>query len=496
MTRLNAFIIGSTILAASPGCHTDTLTPEEIEQAAGDAAQRFGLSIVGIRLEDRDNAKTRVREQSMPMRPCPAGGNRTLINEDTILLEDCGVMPGFVMNGQVKIVEDDTDQDLRIEFINLRGTYGMYTYVADGFIEEKNNPDGSLTFAADFKASTTELYGETDITEISGNLTISSDGTMLGGFTLGRGSLVSPLVCTFDGQNVFTTFNDPRTTMRFCTRAGNDNSDDGVTLIHGKIQEHVFGSGADNVFFQPLAGVKVTVYDRETDDVLGTATSGSDGIYTIMNVPAFKSVYAIASKASYADYGLCFTADRGPLPGVSFEGSPFYANLRPANDVCVSDTSKFVIRRGDVRGNALNIHFGVFPEFCQTQGEIWINNPTLTPYSHPDSATICVSGNKSAPTFHWKQEWFGTLSKSNADRVAVYSGSSPVGVGLESDLVKLFEIHNFADGIDPPIKYGDTSRGDVQNGADGSTPLVPGETYEVRINSGGVQRTLVFQVKP
>ncbi len=497
MERMNTLLIGTVLMLLTTGCQPDGLTPEEAEQIAGDAAQRFAMSIVNIRLEDRDDAKTKIREQSMPKRPCPAGGSRTVIDAETVLLEDCGVMPGFVLNGQIRLIEGDTDQDIRIEITNLEGKDGPRTFFADGFIEEMKNPDGSLTFTANFK-STVSSDGEDFVTNISGNLTVSGDGTMHGRFTMDTGSSRGPLICSFDGQNVFSLISDPRSMMRLCSRDGNDNdNDDGVTLIYGKMQEHVFDTGAaDSIYFEPLAGVKITVYDQDTDDVLGTATSGSDGIYTIMNIPAFRSVYAIATKPGYADFGLCFTAARGPLAGVSFEGSPFYANLRPVNDDCVSDTGKFSIRRGDVRGNVLNSHFGIFPEDCALQGEIWISNPTFMPFSHPNAAAICVSGDKSAPTFRWKQDWFSTLGGSNAMRVTVYSGSSPIGNGTESDLVKLFDITNFVDGIDAPIQYGDTSRGDVQNGANGSTPLVPGETYEVRINSGGVQRKLVFQVKP
>lgn len=208
----DAVLIVSSLFALAAGtCESTIPNPLADVEAARSTGQQLGVAVAAIRTQDRDDAKTKNRDQPVTEMNCPSGGTRTINADGSFDLDNCAPFPGLVISGNINAIQGTDEQDIRLEFTGVRGRIGERTFSADGYIEEMENPDGSLDFSANF--STTTADDEyTDTTNIVGRLSIDALGNMTGGFATPAEcptDLACGDACNLDGFNMFSLLSAP-----------------------------------------------------------------------------------------------------------------------------------------------------------------------------------------------------------------------------------------------------------------------------------------------
>ncbi len=176
------------------------------------------LSVVIARNEDIRSSSGALRVRSAGEVACPFGGTRSVGANDLIQFNNCAIFPGVPMTGGVQVTPGpEGTQGGRVNFTNLSVGEEDDTFMIDGSLEEIENPDGSLTFIAD--ARTVSIGdSDTDIFNLSGEVTVDEDGLMEGGMNVTGGDLNNALEneCDFNGVNIFAFENDPAAIEAAC----------------------------------------------------------------------------------------------------------------------------------------------------------------------------------------------------------------------------------------------------------------------------------------
>ncbi len=270
------------------GADCSSMPTLDIPNSEGELiAQQLGYAIAGFTVEDDADAKLIRRDQALTAKPCPTSGTRTPQADGSMLFSGCEVFPGFVLDGQLLATE--TDEMTRLEADDLRITQTGFMAFISGFIDVQRNSDGSTVFTANFDSSST-LDGETDITNLVGQLTVATDGSMIGGFAMPErceGTLDCASACRLTGLNIFELIASPSGFGAAFAAAcdANTNTDCGfgtiqMLLINGAFEPvHILApeeTQSDATLLQPGGSRAVCVFFQEGEVInfRGFADSG------------------------------------------------------------------------------------------------------------------------------------------------------------------------------------------------------------------------------
>ena len=181
----------------------------------------------------------------------------------------------------------------------------------------------------------------------------------------------------------------------------------GVTIVPRGEKAHITGRVMERLpdeTLEPLGGVTVTAYDAVTMDVVGTATTNSDGYFTV-DVPPYSVVDLKFTKAGYkdrseegidlTDYGPCETYDIGTMFMTRTEVPPpeYCVNITAdppmSQSVCVNEDATYILTVCNCAnisdeivlsitvgpGTLNKTTFSLDPDKCDV-AELTVNSPT------------------------------------------------------------------------------------------------------------------------